>query len=126
MHWWGWVLVVLGGGLVVVGSYDLVQRKHALLRNFPLVGHLRYLLEAIGPELRQYIVTDNDAEKPFSRDERRWIYSAAKRQNTYFGFGTDNDLERTPQLVVVKQVAFPSRRPAPANRAVPPTTRCRR
>ena len=56
------------GAVAVAGvvAYDLVQRRHAILRNFPIVGHFRYLLEAIGPELRQYIVTGNDEERPFS------------------------------------------------------------
>jgi hypothetical protein len=49
MSWWEWVLVAVVVLLLVVAVYDLVQRKHALLRNFPVVGHLRYLLEAIGP-----------------------------------------------------------------------------
>src|SRR3954449_9188513 len=93
----------LGG----VAAYDVVQRRHAILRNFPVVGHLRFVLEAIGPELRQYIVTDNDEERPFSRDQRRWVYASAKRENNYFGFGTDNDLELTSSYVVVKQSAFP-------------------
>jgi len=107
MTWWGWVLVAVGVVLAVVVVYDLTQREHALLRNFPIIGHLRYLLEGIGPELRQYIVVDNDAEKPFSRDQRRWVYSASKQTNTYFGFGTDNDLEASSSYIIVKQSAFP-------------------
>ena len=63
--------------LLLVAVYDLTQRRHTILRNFPVIGHLRYGLESIGPELRQYIVTDNDSERPFSRDERRWVYEAA-------------------------------------------------
>ena len=59
--------------LVLVVIHDLTQRQHAILRNFPIVGHFRYWLEAVGPELRQYIVTDNNEERPFSPDERRWI-----------------------------------------------------
>ncbi|MFL6132778.1 MAG: FMN-binding glutamate synthase family protein, partial [Nocardioidaceae bacterium] len=61
-----------------VAAYDLLQKKHALLRNFPLIGHGRYLLESVGPELRQYIVTGNDEERPFSRDQRRWVYASSK------------------------------------------------
>ena len=96
-----------------------MQRKHAILRNFPVVGHLRYLLEAIGPELRQYIVTDNDSDRPFSRDQRRWVYTSAKRENSYIGFGTDNDLELTPGYLIVRQQAFPVGDPIPARRAAP-------
>ena len=102
-----WLLVAVVAFLAVVAVYDLVQRKHALLRNFPVVGHLRYLLEAIGPELRQYIVTDNDSDRPFSRDQRRWVYTSAKRVSSYIGFGTDNDLERASGYLIVRQRAVP-------------------
>lgn len=71
--------------LALVGARDLVQKKHALLRNFPVIGHARYLLETIGPELRQYIVTSNDEERPFSRDQRTWIYASAKGRTTTSG-----------------------------------------
>src|SRR4051812_4904708 len=83
-----------------VTTYDLLQRRHAILRNFPVVGHLRYLLEGLGPELRQYIVTSNDEERPFSRDQRRWVYASSKRELNTFGFGTDNDLEDVDSLLV--------------------------
>jgi glutamate synthase domain-containing protein 2 len=111
--WWCWVLLVVGVLFLSVIVFDLTQRQHALLRNFPIVGHFRYLLEGVGPELRQYIVVDNDAEKPFSRDQRRWIYTASKHGNTYFGFGTDNDLEASPSYVIVKQSSFPLPEPHP-------------
>ncbi|MEZ5239898.1 MAG: FMN-binding glutamate synthase family protein, partial [Microthrixaceae bacterium] len=105
MIWW--ILGAIGAVLVLLVVYDLTQPRRAILRNFPLVGHLRYLLEAIGPELRQYIMTSNDEEKPFSRDERRWVYSSAKGQNNTFGFGTDNAMERIPGYIVVRHSAFP-------------------
>src|SRR6476661_2874546 len=96
--------------LVVVFIYDITQKKHAVIRNFPIVGHFRYWLEAIGPELRQYIVTSNDEERPFSRDQRRWVYSSAKKENNYFGFGTDNDIEK-PGYIIVRHSAFPIHQP---------------
>ncbi len=96
-----WLLSVLGILLLVV-IYDLTQKRHAILRNFPIIGHFRYMLEAVGPELRQYIVTSNDEELPFSRDERRWVYASAKRENNYSGFGTDNDLETSPNYIIIK------------------------
>jgi glutamate synthase domain-containing protein 2 len=95
-----------------VAGWDLTQRRHAILRNYPIAGHLRFILEAIGPELRQYIVTDNNQEKPFSRDQRRWVYASSKSTNRYFGFGTDNDLERVHNYVIVKHAAFPVATPA--------------
>lgn len=97
--------------LAGVAAYDLTQRRHAILRNFPLVGHLRYLLEAVGPELRQYIVTGNDEERPFSRNERRWVYATAKQQNPHFGFGSDMDWAKQPGHLLIKPAAFP--RPVP-------------
>ncbi len=111
------MLIAVGVILLAVVVHDLTQRQHALLRNFPIIGHLRYLLESVGPELRQYIVVDNDSEKPFSRDQRRWIYTAAKQADTYFGFGTDNDMETTPSYVIVKQSTFPLAEPHPNDAA---------
>ncbi len=93
------------GALFLWLVHDVVQRRHAIIRNFPIVGHFRYWLEAIGPELRQYIVTGNDEERPFSRDQRRWVYASSKRQNNYFGFGTDNDLE-SDNLVILRHATF--------------------
>jgi glutamate synthase domain-containing protein 2 len=92
--------------LAAVTAHDLVQRRHAILRNFPVIGHGRYLLEAVGPELRQYIVTGNDEERPFSRDQRRWVYASSKLENNYFGFGTDNDLEHSSGNVIVHHRTF--------------------
>ncbi len=100
-------------GLAIWVTYDLLQTEHAVVRNFPVIGHFRYWLEGIGPELRQYILTDNDAERPFSRDQRRWIYSTAKGQNSSFGFGSDNEMETAEHYVLLKQAAFPYRAPAP-------------
>lgn len=93
-------------GIAALAAYDLTQKPHALLRNFPVVGHLRYLLEEMGPELRQYIVASNDEERPFSRNQRRWIYSSSKLQNNYYGFGTDNNVEYTPGYPIIKHRTF--------------------
>lgn len=103
-----WLIVVgfLVGFLTLLGVVDLFQRKHAVRRNFPIIGRLRYMLEKIGPELRQYVVTGNDEERPFTRDQRRWVYSAAKQQNSYFGFGTDNKMT-SPDYPLVRHAAFP-------------------
>jgi glutamate synthase domain-containing protein 2 len=102
-----WVLYGIPILFVLVIVYDVVQTKHAILRNFPIIGHFRYLLETIGPELRQYIVTSNNEERPFSRDERTWVYASSKKQNNYFGFGTDIDLEQAPNHLIIKHSAFP-------------------
>ena len=106
-----WILIGIGGALLLVAVYDVLQRKRAIIHNFPIVGHLRYILETFGPELRQYIVTNNDEERPFSRDQRRWIYASAKKENNYFGFGTDNDLELSPNYFIIKHSVFPLHEP---------------
>ncbi|HED52606.1 MAG TPA: FMN-binding glutamate synthase family protein [Phycisphaerales bacterium] len=110
-----WIVAICGIvlGVLVMVIYDQIQTKHAILKNFPIIGHFRYWLEAVGPELRQYIVTSNDEERPFSRDQRRWVYASAKKQNNYFGFGTDNDLDKSPGYVVIKHNAIPLGDPGP-------------
>jgi glutamate synthase domain-containing protein 2 len=108
-------LTFLGLAVVAVAAYGLLQRKHAILRNFPVVGHFRYLLESVGPELRQYIVSGNHDERPFSRQQRRWVYASSKRQNNYFGFGSDNEQESSPNYTVVKHAVFPARSPLPGD-----------
>ncbi|MEM7585361.1 MAG: FMN-binding glutamate synthase family protein [Acidobacteriota bacterium] len=108
-----WTLIAIAGFLLLVTIYDLTQRKHAILRNFPIIGHFRYMLETIGPELRQYIVTSNDEERPFNRDQRTWIYASAKKQNNYFAFGTDNKIELAPSYLIIKHSAFPLNDPHP-------------
>ena len=111
----GWLALGLAIALLALAIYDLTQTKHAILRNFPLIGHMRYLLEGIGPELRQYIVTSNDEERPFSRDQRTWVYSSCKKQNNYFGFGTDNNLEAAPNYLIIKHAPFPKTEPLPTD-----------
>ncbi|MDZ7727350.1 MAG: FMN-binding glutamate synthase family protein [Dehalococcoidia bacterium] len=107
MDWWLILLVIVAVGIMALVAYDVIQKRHAVIRNFPVIGHFRYLLEAVGPELRQYIVTSNTEERPFSRDQRRWIYASAKHENNYFGFGTSEDLEYSPNYITVRHAAFP-------------------
>jgi glutamate synthase domain-containing protein 2 len=106
-----WVLIGVIAVLALVALYDVLQRKHSILRVFPVVGHLRYILEGFGPELRQYIFTSNDDERPFSRNERRWIYASSKGQNSAFAFGTDAEFERRPGYLIISPAAFPAAPP---------------
>jgi glutamate synthase domain-containing protein 2 len=106
-----WLWIVLAVVVVGVIVHDLTQRRHAILRNFPILGHFRYLFESVGPELRQYIVTGNNEERPFSRDQRSWIYASSKRQNNYFGFGSDNEYELSPNYLIIKHSVFPLNSP---------------
>ncbi|TLV01143.1 FMN-binding glutamate synthase family protein [Dyadobacter luticola] len=99
---WIYILVVL----IIVALRDVLQRKHTIQHNFPLLGHFRYWLETIGPELRQYIVANNREELPFNRRQRSWIYASAKKENNYQGFGTDQDMQE-PGYVFVKPAMLP-------------------
>ena len=120
MGWWLTGLAIAFGILAIWVAYDVTQRKHAILHNFPVIGHFRYWLEAIGPELRQYIVTSNNEERPFNRDERSWVYASSKKENNYFGFGTDNDIEATPNYLIIRHAAFPLNEPAADDPAYDP------
>src|SRR5687768_16652468 len=121
MGFWAWLGIGVGAFVVVVAIHDLTQRKHAILRSFPVIGHFRYWLEAVGPELRQYIVTSNDEERPFSRDQRRWVYASSKKENNYFGFGSDNDAHQTPGYLIIRQSAFPIHTPHPGELGYDPS-----
>ncbi len=94
------------GALGAVATYDLLQRKHAILRNFPVIGHARFALEKLGPELRQYIVASNDEERPFTRDQRTWVYASAKLADNHSAFGTDNDIEEAIDYPIIKHRTF--------------------
>src|SRR6195952_2210612 len=88
-----WVLAGIGVLLLLVAVHDLVQKKHSILRNFPVLGHLRFLLEAIRPELQQYFIERNWDGRPFDRDTRTTIYQRAKDLKTEQPFGTERDVD---------------------------------
>jgi glutamate synthase domain-containing protein 2 len=78
--------------LAAVGFSDLVQTRHAILRNYPVIGHTRFLLEAIRPELRQYLIEDERDPVPFSREQRALVYRRAKNVDDKQPFGTVRDV----------------------------------
>ncbi len=89
----GWFL--LGGVLLVlvgVGVHDLVQTRHSILRNYPVLGHVRFLLESIRPELQQYFIERNFDGRPFDRNTRTSIYQRAKGEQEEKPFGTERDV----------------------------------
>lgn len=103
-NWWWFVPVI---GLISVAIHDVfIQRRHTIKHNYPVVGHLRYMLEKIGPELRQYIVANNREELPFNRSQRSWIYASSKRENNYQSFGTDQDIY-APGHIFINPTMFP-------------------
>lgn len=89
LKWW---LIVIGLVGFVVGIYDLMQVHHAVLRNYPISGHIRYLLEEFRPELRQYLIEDDQAAVPFSRQQRALAYQRAKNVSDTNAFGTLENL----------------------------------
>ena len=106
-YWWALVLIALAACLLIVAVHDVfIQKTHTILHNFPIVGHLRYWLEVIGPELRQYWVANDKEEMPFNRDERRWVYASAKGENSTFGFGTTEQIY-SAGYPIIKHAAFP-------------------
>ena len=80
------------GALVLLGLRDLVQRRHAVLRNFPVIGHIRWLVELIRPEIRQYLLEDENEATPFSRAQRTLVYTRAKSVPSEHPFGTLMDV----------------------------------
>ncbi len=91
-HWFHYLLVIMPFILLWMLISDLRNKSQTIKHNFPVLGRLRYFLESIGPELRQYIVANNREELPFNRSQRAWIYASSKKENNYEGFGTDKDL----------------------------------
>ncbi|MGO2052261.1 FMN-binding glutamate synthase family protein [Glutamicibacter sp. BW80] len=88
-NWVWWILVALTAVLVAVGIRDMTQKRHAILRNFPILGHARYLFEFIRPEIQQYFIERNTDGTPFDRDTRSMIYARAKGTDSHKAFGTE-------------------------------------
>ncbi|MGB7037071.1 MAG: FMN-binding glutamate synthase family protein [Xanthobacteraceae bacterium] len=78
--------------LAVIGTVDVFQKRHAVLRNYPLSAHIRFILEEIRPEIRQYFLESEKDGTPFSRDKRAIVYQRAKRALDKRPFGTQNDV----------------------------------
>ncbi|TDI86233.1 MAG: FMN-binding glutamate synthase family protein [Caldithrix sp.] len=86
-----WSMVVFTP-LLMLGFYDLLQKKHAVLRNFPLIGHFRYIAEAIRPEISQYFIESDTNGVPFNREQRSIVYQRAKKVRDTVPFGTKKDV----------------------------------
>ncbi len=90
--WPGWILAGLFAVLLAVAVYDLLQRRHSILRNYPVLGHMRFLLETVRPELQQYFIERNFDGRPYDRDTRSLIYQRAKGIEAESPFGTEREL----------------------------------
>jgi len=86
--WAAWVALVVFAALSGTGVHDLRQTRHAILRNYPVIGHLRFLLEFIRPEMRQYFIESDSEAAPFSRAQRSLVYQRAKGDPDNRPFGT--------------------------------------
>lgn len=85
---------------------DIVQKKHSVLRNYPLIGRLRYFLESQGEYIRQYFIAGERDEMPFNRAARNWVYRTSKGVGGVIGFGSTNDL-REPGSIIFVNAPFP-------------------
>jgi glutamate synthase domain-containing protein 2 len=85
----GWVIV---GPIVILGLVDMLQTKRAIRRNFPVIGHARYLFEEIRPEIQQYFIESNIDGRPFNRQERSVVYQRSKGARDTLPFGTQLDV----------------------------------
>ncbi|HYG54124.1 MAG TPA: FMN-binding glutamate synthase family protein, partial [Burkholderiales bacterium] len=92
---------LLIGGLVVIFIRDITQKKHAVLRNYPVVGRLRYFFEQLGEYFRQYFFAGDRDEMPFNRATRAWVYRLAKNEGGTIGFGSTYDLHDPGALIFV-------------------------
>ncbi|OEJ35015.1 FMN-binding glutamate synthase family protein [Streptomyces subrutilus] len=100
--------------LALLAVHDVVQRQHSVLRNYPVFGHLRFVMEALRPELQQYFIERNFDGRPFDRDTRSIVYERAKGTDAEEPFGTELDLYRSGSEYLV-----PSMAPRPVSTAAP-------
>ena len=94
IHWRLLWLEVIFVPLALLGLWDVRQKRHSILRNYPVIGHMRFLLEGMGPELHQYVVESDQDGRPFNRDLRSVIYQRAKGVEDKKPFGTELDVNQ--------------------------------
>src|SRR6516164_3337689 len=88
-----WLVVAGAAGILsLLGVYDVVQTRHAILRNYPLLAHIRFFFETIRPEIRQYLLESDNEAVPFSRAQRSLVYQRAKNVEDKRPFGTELDV----------------------------------
>ncbi len=102
--------------LVILYVIDITQTQHAIRRNFPVIGRLRYRMEHLGVFFRQYFYAMDREEMPFNRAQRTWVYRAAKNLDTTQPFGSTRDL-RPPGTILFANAAFPTLDTVPATAA---------
>jgi len=85
---WPWPVAILAGLLSLMGVYDLMQTHHSIQRNYPVIGHIRWMVELVRPELRQYLIEGDEEAAPFARAQRSLVYQRAKGEMGEHPFGT--------------------------------------
>ena len=85
-------LVLITGPLALLGIRDLLQTRHSILRNYPILAHIRYLFEDVRPEFRQYLFESDTSGTPFNREQRSLVYQRAKNTEDKMPFGTELDV----------------------------------
>ncbi|MDP7030434.1 MAG: FMN-binding glutamate synthase family protein [Phycisphaerales bacterium] len=89
----------------IVGTWDLMQKRHSILRNYPLLGHLRFFFESIRPEMMQYFVETDEAGRPYNRTQRTAVYERAKGTEDVKPFGTELDVYGTEYEYITHSIA---------------------
>ena len=101
-----YLLYVFILGLIWLFLHDVMQKRHSIQRNYPVIGHIRYTFENMGEYFRQYWFADDREELPFNRATRAWVYRTAKGLGGMLGFGSTNDL-RQPGSIIFTNAAYP-------------------
>lgn len=101
---WLW-LTGVSGAVAALGWHDITQRRRAILRNYPIIGHFRFLLESIRPEIRQYLIEGDRDEEPFSREARALVYQRAKGDADKKAFGTTQNVYQSGYAWVTHSAA---------------------
>jgi glutamate synthase domain-containing protein 2 len=104
----GFLLLIILPILLVIGIFNSIQKKHAILRNFPVLGYFRYLFEMIAPEIQQYFIERSTDGKPFSRNQRSLVYQRAKNIDSNTPFGTQLKLN-VRSYEGIKHSIFPAK-----------------
>lgn len=108
-------LIVIAVLLFLLGAYDLLQKQHTILRNFPIIGHLRYIFEMIRPEIQQYFIATNQSDTPFNRSTRSVVYQRAKKALDTQPFGTPYHID-APGYESARHSLSPTHLPAEEGR----------
>lgn len=111
LHERAWQLLIPFGLLCAIGLYDIFQTKISILRNYPVIGHIRFLLEYIRPEIRQYFIEGDNDQTPFSREQRTLVYSRSKAVPDSIPFGTTLDV-MAPGYQWINQSLAPTKLPS--------------